>query len=159
MKVVLGIYANQWASTQIAAAWIEFDLRFVNDLLHKHDLLLKIQEEHPDLSDMSYAAADGEPYFVSSWPDDTLEDEELLYPLDEHGNEFELHGINEHVVLRDDQTFPQDAAQQMTMTWMNVEKQGIWWESRDDETEDKVETTMLTRKVLDQFKAQLEANA
>jgi hypothetical protein len=158
MKLLLNIYSPEWAATEIQAAWVELTPPSLESYLALKHVFDKLGPESPSglsLSTITYV--DWTPDFLAPVYCGTEEDEFSL--IDESGNEITLYLEDDYVILRDDQEFPEESPQKMTITYLNVEKQGIWWESRDDATEDKVETTLLTWELLASFKAKMEAAA
>ena len=154
MKLLLQVYVNDWATTDIQAAWIESNLESINAL----QTLRKACENLPTAHDMTFSRltyVDPSPYFLV--PAYRGADDDDHYYIDKDGKETNLFDVDEFTVLRDDQEFPEDAPQKMTQTYVNIERTGVWWESRDDLTEDKVEAALITWKQLEGFKQQLEA--
>jgi hypothetical protein len=154
MKLLLHVYVNDWATTEIQAAWIELNLEYINAL----QTLRKACENLPTAHDMTFSCltyVDPSPYFlVPVYPGpDAEEDPDYL---DRDGHAISLFDIDECIVLCDDQEFPEESPRKMTQTYLNVERTGVWWESRDDLTEDKVETALITWEQLEGFKRQLE---
>jgi hypothetical protein len=151
MKVVLPVYKGEYANTDIEIAWLDLDRSSVELLLSHGRVFDELRGRlGSDLSTLTFVS--DLPRFIKPWDDE----EDPFFVLAD-GNELTIYGFEEaFTVLRDDQTYPPDAAQKMVITWLNVEKDGVWWEARDNYTDDKVETSLIKWESLTWMKSQLE---
>jgi hypothetical protein len=155
VKLVLRIYTDEWSNTEVQVAWVALD-RSTNSLLLSYKGVFEELQKWLGSEVITLTLVDYTLVFLAAVHRGTEEDDD--YYIDTDGNELDIYSFeNDFTILRDDQTYPEESPQKMTITYLHVEKNGVRWESRDDLTEDLVETSTLTWEDLERFKQQLEA--
>ena len=159
MKLLLHVYSQEWAATEIVAACVDLNVTYIDWLVSLRVAFDSARQENARLLSMTYS--DSSLDFLAPCPDPSLqhgdEGDNDFFVVDDHGEEHTLYDIDEWIVLRDDQKFPEDALQSVIFVYLHIGSNDVSWETRDDLSGDVIETVTLTWKDLEGFKKQLEA--
>jgi len=160
MKVLLQVFVNQDINDSVQAAWIELTPALVDGILRLRSLLNMIAET-PSLDVVRMTYKDSTPVYLGSCTDHEKlaqnDEGEDYYLIDEDGREFTLTEMDMDItVLRDDQSSPENFIVDTEDDYLHIEKDGIWWESRLNCCNDRVETVFLSWQDLEGFRSRME---
>jgi hypothetical protein len=130
-------YLGEWANSPIASVYVDLTPERI-DYLYR--LRLAFQHNHqrnPTLQEMVYV--DDTPLFLSE--DQIVGD---FYFTAADGEELTIYQTDSYVQLADDTPEPTDLETPMTITYLVVDAYGFEWRSRDDTTEDEVDTYQIS---------------
>lgn len=145
MKLLLKVYLEEWASSEIQAAYVDLEPNQITYLQALHKAFLRNYENNRGLREMVYT--DYTPDFLSP-----TNGEEGQVFITHDREEITIYEPDDYVRLADDVPVNVEAlSTDMTITYLHITQYGFEWTSRDDVHEDEVTTYQMSWQELDEL--------